>query len=150
MAKPGPAPKPVELKILEGNPGKRPLPNSHPKPQPVAPRIPYGIYPRARKFWKEHGPKLERLGILTEVDGPAFTMLAIHWALAFEAARVIRDDGLSTVDENGSVRKHPLLQVLRDNSTAFRLYAAEFGLTPSARGNLDIPEPADGDAFFGY
>jgi P27 family predicted phage terminase small subunit len=150
MGRPGPAPKPVELKILEGNPGRRPLPNNHPKPQPMAPKIPYGIHPRARKFWRAHGPKLERLGILSEVDGPALAMLATHWAIAFEAARVIREEGLSAVDVNGATRKHPLLQVLRDNSTAFRLYAAEFGLTPSARGKLDIPEPTDDDEFFGF
>lgn len=150
MARPGPAPKPVELKVLEGNPGKRALPASSPKPQPVAPVCPRGLPSRARRFWKEHAPKLEWLGILTEVDGAAFAMLATHWAIAFEAARAIREEGLTAADENGATRKHPLLQVLRDNSAAFRMYAAEFGLTPSARGRLDIPEPAGEDDFFGF
>lgn len=150
MAKPGPAPKPVELKILEGNPGKRPLPTNNPKPQPLAPKIPYGLLPLARKFWKAHAPKLERLGILTEVDGPAMAMMATHWAIAFEASKQIKADGLTAEDQNGKLRKHPLLQVVRDNSTAFRLFAAEFGLTPSSRGKLNIPEPEEDDGFFGF
>ena len=149
MSRKGPAPKPVELKILEGNPGHRPLPESRPRPQPLPPTMPRGLMPRAQKFWRAHAPKLERLGLLTEVDGAALAMLATHWAIAFEAAKELRG-GLTTVDEAGLVRKHPLLQVLRDNSTAFRLWAAEFGLTPSARGKLSIPEPTDTDDFFGF
>jgi len=47
------------------------------------------------------------------------------------------------VDERGLPRKHPLLQVLRDNSTAFRMYAAEFGLTPSSRSRLQIRPVAE-------
>jgi P27 family predicted phage terminase small subunit len=146
---PGPAPKPVELKILEGNPGRRPLPTNHPKPRPVAPKPPYKLHPVARRFWKEHAPKLEAMGILTEVDGPAFVMMATHYAMAWEAGQVLRDEGLVVEDERGLPRKHPILQVLRDSSAAFRMYAAQFGLTPSARAKLSIPEPDDDD-FFGY
>ena len=112
--------------------------------------MPRGMHPVARRFWHDHAPKLERLGILTEVDGPAFAMMATHWAIAFDAARLIRDEGIVAVDENGAPRKHPMLQVLRDNSTAFRQYAAEFGLTPSARTRLDIQEPEANDGYFGF
>jgi P27 family predicted phage terminase small subunit len=47
-----------------------------------------------------------------------------------------------TKDEHGLDRKHPALQVLRDNSGAFRAYAAEFGMTPSSRSRVraDAPE----------
>ena len=150
MVAPGRKPKPTELKILEGNPGKRALPAGEPKPQPVAPTMPRGLPPLARKFWREHAPKLEALGILTEVDGPAFAMAALHYALAREAAQAIKDEGLVGVDINGLKRKHPLLQVLRDNSGAFRQWCAEFGLTPSSRSRLSIPEPAEEDDFFGF
>lgn len=147
---PGPKPKPVELKVLEGNPGKRPLPTNYPRPRPVAPRIPRGIPPAARRFWKENAPKLERLGILTEVDGPAFTLLVLHWTVAWQAGQELKNGSLLVPGMKGGLVKNPLLQILRDNSRAFRQYAAEFGLTPSARSRLSIPEPEEDDGFFGF
>lgn len=164
---PGPPPKPTALKRLAGNPGKRALSKAEPQPERVIPAMPRGLPKRAKRFWKDHADKLERLGILTAVDGPAFTMMALHYAVALEALEIIRQGapqaadeqvagesgatdgqgGLLTVDENGVARKHPLLQVWRENSTAFRHYAAQFGLTPAARARLEISEPAEEDDY---
>lgn len=145
---PGPPPKPTALKKLAGNPGKRALNKAEPQPDRVIPAMPRGLPARARRFWKDHADKLDRLGLLTEVDGPAFTLMAIHYATAWEAMRAIQDSGgLADVDENGVVRKHPLLQVWRENSAAFLRYANHFGLTPSARAKLEISEPPDADDY---
>lgn len=150
MGVPGRKPKPNEIKELAGNPGKRPLNNS-PKPRPVAPKMPRGILPpEARKLWREVVPKLERLGVVTEVDGPALLLMCLHYAMAVRAARTLKDAGITVRDTNGVERKHPALQILRDNSSAWRQYAEQFGLTPSARSRLNIPEPEDADEFFGF
>jgi len=157
MTRPGPKPKPTELKILAGTyradraPGGRGIDAAQAAGlPPLAKTAPRGLLPLARKFWKEHAPRLSQLGILTDLDAAAFAMLATHWAIAFDAARRIREEGLAAEDKNGAVRKHPLLPVLRDNSAAFRQYAAEFGLTPSVRTRLKIPDPPDQDGFFGF
>jgi len=81
---------------------------------------------------------MERLRLLTSLDGPAFSMLLLHWFLAVDAARRITAEGLVSKDERELPRKHPLGQVLRDNSQMFGKYATEFGLSPSTRGHLDI------------
>jgi len=138
---PGPAPKPTALKQLAGNPGKRPINDDEPQPDRVAPAIPRGLMALARKFWKAHGPTLEAMGLLTEVDGAAFTMLTIHYQIAWEASQILKDEGLETVDENGATRKHPMLQVLRDNSAMLLRYSREFGLTPSARSRIAVSDP---------
>jgi P27 family predicted phage terminase small subunit len=152
------------LKRLAGNPGKRALNGSEPQPERVVPAMPRGLPKRAQRFWKDHAEKLEQLGLLTAVDGPAFTLMALHYAVALEALEIIQQGvlvldvesgapekvlraGLMAVDENGAARKHPLLQVWRENSTAFRHYAAQFGLTPAARGRLSIPEPTPEDEY---
>ena len=49
MATRGRKPKPTHLKVLAGNPGKRPLPKNEPKPKPIAPRCPQWLDPIARK-----------------------------------------------------------------------------------------------------
>jgi phage terminase small subunit len=89
MAVRGRKPKPTHLKVLSGNPGRRPLPESEPKPQPVAPPCPDWLPEEARAKWDELAPELERLGLLTAVDGPAFAMTLLHYALAVEAAKRI-------------------------------------------------------------
>jgi len=147
----GRPPKPTEMKRLAGNPGKRPLNESEPKPKPLQPHKPTHMMPAAARFWREHVPRLVELGVATEVDGPALAMMATHWALAWEANKTLKQDGLVVLDERGLERKHPLLQVLRDNSAAFRMYAGQYGLTASARVKLSVPEPEEGDEdFFGY
>jgi P27 family predicted phage terminase small subunit len=147
----GRPPKPTELKKLAGNPGKRPLNENEPKPKPVLPKKPTHLPAEAARFWREHVPRLVELGVVTEVDGPALAMMATHYALAREAAKVLKRDGILVLDERGLERKHPLLQVMRDNSAAFRAYAVQFGLTASARARLTIAEPEEADEeFFGY
>jgi P27 family predicted phage terminase small subunit len=146
----GRPPKPSALKEAEGNPGKRALNDNEWKPRPVAPRMPAGLLPEAEGFWKRVAPLLESAQLLTEADGQAFELMATHYALARRAARELRRaNTLTNEDENGVARKHPLLQIYRDNSAQFRQWAQLFGLTPTARAKLSVPEPEDDDdAFF--
>lgn len=140
MGRRGPRPKPTKLKVLSGTARPEDLRRNEPKPAPIAPKRPTWLPDEAKKKWKELAPELEKLGLLTVVDGPAFAMMLEHWALAVEAAKVIKKEGTMTVDERGLPRKHPLAQVLRDHSAAFKGYMAEFGLSPASRTRLDLPE----------
>lgn len=143
MTRAGRKPKPTVLKELAGNPGGRPLNDAEPRPEPAdGARPPYRLPSKARRFWLEQAPRLEALGLLSEIDVPAFQLMATHFGVAVEAAEVIRAEGIMTKDEHGLDRKHPALQVLRDNSGAFRAYAAEFGMTPSSRSRVraDVAE----------
>jgi P27 family predicted phage terminase small subunit len=149
----GRPPKPSAIKDLEGNPGKRKLNPNEPKPRPVPPKPPPGSLPDVRKFWKRHVTILDQLHVITEADGAAFDLMAVHYAVAKAALdAMIGDDGrlmLTSEDEEGVTRKHPLLQVLRDNSASFRMYSILFGLNPAARARLVVAEPDDeDDAFF--
>jgi len=143
MAVIGRPPKPTALKILQGNPGKRPLNKAEPKPRAVAPKCPSWLPKEAKKKWKEIAPELERLGLLTSVDGMAFTMLLMHWAVAVEAAKQLSEEGLLFEDSKGKLRKNPLHQVMRDHSESMKAYLSEFGLTPSSRVRLQVPQTAD-------
>lgn len=99
----------------------------------------------AKDFWRRVAPELIELGLLTVVDVPAFLMLCEHFAVGMEAAQVVADEGVTRQDENGVERKNPMLQILRDNSKAFRMYASEFGMTPSSRQRLDFEAPEEAD-----
>ena len=144
MAKPGPAPTPTVIKKMRGNPGGRPLNEKEPKPvQTKVKRMPRGLSNDAKKLWRTLATTLIDWGVLTDWDIPAFMLMAEHYAIAMQASRIITEEGLQTIDEHKCQRKHPLLQVMRDSSTAFRLYASEFGLTPSSRSRLSVQPPAE-------
>lgn len=145
--------KPTVLKLLSGAARPDRIKNE-PRPRSLAPPCPRWLPPAAKRAWRDLAPRLERLGVLTEVDGPAFAMMVTHYALAAEAAKVLREEGLLVSDPehkaaDGSVpkRKHPALQILRDHSAAFRAYAAAFGLTPADRGRISVPAPDEPDEY---
>lgn len=143
MSTKGRKPKPTRVKELAGNPGKRATNKREPKPRTPVKR-PWGLgQGEQRKFWDAHADELERLGILTGVDASAFRLMAEHYAFAVQAAKELREDGRLTVEGREGPKKHPLLQALRDNSLAFKSYAVEFGMTPSARSRLQLPDDAE-------
>lgn len=141
MPKGGHNRKPTNLKVLEGNPGKRPLPKNEPKPAPIAPKCPSWLPAAGKRLWKQLAPKLSALGLFTEVDGAAFAAMCLHWALLTEAAVDLKRRGavVDSAREDGAMVKNPSLQVLRDNSSAFAQYAARFGLTPQDRCRISVP-----------
>jgi len=135
---PGRKPKPTELKKLEGNPGRRPLNENEPKPDLADITLPRGKLPKeGQNLWKKLAPRLLDLGILTEVDLPAFEMMCLHYALARDAFEVVDKLGLFVKDRENAPRKNPAMQLFRDNSAAFKAYMIEFGMTPSSRSRIE-------------
>ena len=136
MTKPGPKPSPTALKKLRGNPGRRPLPKEEPRLEAKAPRKPANLKEKsanAARLYDKVARQLGDAGVTTALDEPAFHLMAIHYGLAVAAFNILADEGIVTEDERKLPRKHPVNQLLRDNSTAYLRYAAEFGMTPSSR-----------------
>ncbi len=137
----GRKPKPTELKRVQGNPGKRPLPKNEPRPtKPV--KKPRGMNRGAKKFWDEYAPEIERLGILTGVDVSAFRLLSEHYVLSIWAVRELHEGGLIVEGVNGP-KKNPVATIFKENSRMALRYMSEFGMTPSSRSRLEVPPDAD-------
>lgn len=151
--KPGPPPKPKKLRVVEGNPSGRKIPNQ-PEPDPTPPGCPQWLPAEGKRMWKKLAPELERLGLLTKVDGEAFAAACASWANAVEAGKAIKRDGvlmMATVYDRHNepvgerLTRHPGFQILRDSLHQFRSFAAEFGLTPSSRMRLNFPNEEEQD-----
>ena len=67
----GRKPKPTQIKIVSGNPGKRPLQKHEPMPPRELPRPPAIIQGAARKEWRRIGRLLYDAGLLTKIDSYA-------------------------------------------------------------------------------
>src|SRR5262249_2761807 len=90
----GPKPKPLKLKILGGNPGKRPLNLREPKPPARLPRCPSHLNKAAKKEWRRIVPILSEMKVLTQIDGTALGMYCQAHARWVEANAKIEEYGV--------------------------------------------------------
>lgn len=140
----GRKPKPLEQKVAEGNPGKRPLP----EPMLVAGRPalnelsepPEHLPPEAKEFWRDSICRLVEVGIIDRVDVPVLEQLATQYARIRQAQRVLAEDGHFTRGSVGQIREHPALKIERDATTMFLKIAEHYALTPIARTRLGLAE----------
>lgn len=138
----GRKPKPTAVKTLQGETRKERLNAREPRPKSAV-KKPRGMSRGGRRFWDDHAPELERLSILTGVDTPALRLAAEHYALAVQAAKELHETGLTVDGADGTPKKNPVAQVFKDNALAFKSFAVEFGMTPSSRTRLKMPEDAE-------
>lgn len=138
----GAKPKPTKLKILEGNPGKRPLNKNEPKPPQEMPACPQWLDKDAKKEWKRVARNLYDMGILSLVDRTAlagYCEAYSRWKRASEAL----SDGFTYeyVNHQFQIKRDtkPEVQIVRDALNQVRQFCAEFGLTPSSRARMAIP-----------
>jgi P27 family predicted phage terminase small subunit len=143
--KPGPPPKPVELKVLQGNPGHRPLKKDAIKPTAGAscPRV---LSRAARAEWARIYPELERLGLITQLD--PFMLACYCEAVAdfiWATRETRRGKYTAVVGENATEVQAPAVSIKRASMQKIREFAAEFGFSPSARARIHMPGASDGD-----
>ena len=156
MGRRGPPPMPTKLKLLRGNPGKRPINKREPKPKRETPRCPVWLTPEAKKFWKQIVPELRRLGVLTVVDGPALTNLCQTYVRWRAAEEFIAKHGecYPLRSQSGQIRymqQFPQVSIARNLLHQLRGFYQEFGLTPASRTRIEVNDRDgrldDDDAF---
>jgi P27 family predicted phage terminase small subunit len=138
-----PARKPTRLKILEGNPGKRPLNDREPMPKRGRPKCPPWLDAEAKRKWKALIPELDRIGLLTLVDGDALAAYCRAWSAFRTAAETLAREGHTVETAKGGTRAHPAANQLFQAMSAIRQFAALFGLDPSSRGKLSVSAVTD-------
>ena len=142
---PGPAPTPFPLRVLKGNPSKRPLRRGFEPERPSEPPdCPSFLVGHAADEWHRIAAGLHRFGLLTAVDVmplAAYCVSYARWREASEAlAKMAERDpvasGLLIKSADGSPRQNPLARVAADAAGDMVRYAAEFGFSPAARARL--------------
>jgi P27 family predicted phage terminase small subunit len=138
--------KPTALRLIQGNPGKRPLatPPQVPAKMPQCPRHLHGA---ARAEWKRLAPQLFEAGLLTELDVTALAALCSTWALWTEAKERLESEGLTVSVRGGAVRPSPWIAIASRAQRDMQLLQAEFGLTPASRSRVKVEPPPRRDPF---
>lgn len=138
----GRTPTPTALKLLTGNPGKRPLRFDQFAPEAKIPRCPAALNDEARKEWKRITYELNRYGMIAEVDRGMLAMLCSTWARWVEAEQMIAKmaatggQGLFVKTPNGFPVQSPWVAVSNKAIETYKSLCAEFGLSPSARTRI--------------
>lgn len=138
MAQRGRKPKPTAIKILEGNPGKRPLNQNEPKPEKKAPKCPKWLEPEAKKEWRRMSKTLEAIGVLTQVDATAFAGYCQAYARWKEAEEFLTKHGTIFKTPSGYIQQVPQVSIAQTYLKIMKDFCSEFGLTPAARSRISV------------
>ena len=154
-------PLPTALKVLKGNPGKRPLNDAEPQPDKTMPEMPKGMGLIARREWKRMAAQLYLVGLLTIVDGQALKA----FCLACEAAELAYKEftrepyfdrpKLNKFEEpimytdpiDGKLKTfmerkvNPAFHVYSSMEKQKKSFLVEFGMSPASRSRLKIDKP---------
>ena len=136
MATRGRKPKPTAIKLLEGNPGKRPLNAREPTPPKAEIKCPAWLLPEAKKEWKRLGASLEAMGVLTMADLTAFAGYCQAYARWKEAEEFITQHGSIFRTPSGYVQQVPQVSIAQQSLRLMQTFCTEFGLTPACRARI--------------
>jgi len=134
----GRKPKPTAIKVLEGNPGKRPLNANEPKPEKKSPKCPSWLEPEAKKEWRRMAKVLESLGVLTEIDAAAFAGYCQAYARWKEAEEFLSKHGTIFKTPSGYIQQVPQVSIAQTYLKVMKDFCSEFGLTPAARTRIKV------------
>jgi P27 family predicted phage terminase small subunit len=138
----GRPPKPTRVKILNGNPGKRPLKAAEPQPARGIPPCPEWLDDYACEKWGEVAERLHSLGVLSLADGETLAVLCNAWSELRHANDLLAAEGRTQESTRGGSKPHPAVGMQRSAWRTIREYSSLFGLDPSSRSRLSVP-PAD-------
>ena len=137
-------PKPTQLKIITGNPGRRPLPENEPKPSRCKTlRAPKELTPAAKTQWRKVAKQLDDAGILTEVDTEALVLYCEAYARWRAAQAQIDKYGLVVKSRNGFPTQSPYVPIVHEAFRQMRQLLTDFGMTPSSRTKVQSVRTED-------
>lgn len=134
----GRKPKPTHLKVVTGNPGRRPLNAREPSPAGDLKAPPEWLTDDQKAGWAyaiEHAPR----GLLRKLDQSVFTAWVVAESLHREATQMVRRTGLMVRAPNtGLLIQSPYLPVINKQAQIMLKAAEQLGFSPSSRGRISI------------
>ena len=131
--------KPTELKLLQGNPGKRKIEKSaivFSKKEEAAPTMELSGY--ALEYWRYLKPILEQNGVLSQADSTELTLLCQTWGGYRAAFEQLENEPLVVTSDKGSAYQNPLVGIVNTYRDAVQKMLIQFGMTPVARSSVDV------------
>ena len=144
----GRRPKPTRLKVLTGNPGKRPLNENEPRPEAAVPDCPIELGPVAQQEWNRLVGELSDLKLLTNLDRAALAAYCGAYALWAEATQAIQKYGTMVKSPSGYPIQSPYVSIANRQTEIMMRIASEFGFTPASRSRISTPLQSEPPSLF--
>lgn len=142
MGKRGPAKKPTQLRVLEGNRGHQKKNKKEPSPDPKIPTCPKQLGRSAKAEWRRVAPAMYKLGLLTQVDRAAMAAYCDAYGRWIDAQTEIKEHGTIIESQNGFPIQSPYLNVASGAWKQMLAALREFGMTPASRASIEA-DPVD-------
>jgi P27 family predicted phage terminase small subunit len=123
-------PKPIELKMIAGNPGRRPLPDPIDKEYSGF-TMPDWFDEIARDEWARIIPELERMGVLDNVDEALIIAYCSSYSIFIKAQEKALN--MEADFTPGAMNWH---SVANKNFKIMKDICSEFGMSPSSRARI--------------
>ena len=143
---PSPKPKPTALKLLAGNPGRRPLNQREPQFESGIPDKPAWFGPYASEEWDRTVGHLNGQRVFTKNDLGIIVSLCVAYEQFRETHAHITRLGRSytVTDVSGNTHHKPRPECMRFEAAQreYRTLLAEIGFSPSSRSKVKtLPDP---------
>jgi P27 family predicted phage terminase small subunit len=144
MAPRGRKPTPTHLKVVTGNPSRRPINEDEPEFELTAMRPPAELGQDACIEWGRLFDTVAGSGVLTDADRAAFTAYCHWWGEWLENRRIEQEvakkdqlfKGKFIKAPGGQLIPAPWMTAQRQALEMVRKFAGELGLTPSSRSRV--------------
>ncbi len=134
------------MRVVRGNPGRRPLPEGEPEPASDLPIAPAHLSDEAKAEWDRTGQQLLELGLITTIDRPALAAYCAAWARWVDAEQRLVEFGVVIKSPKGFLVQSPYLSIANRAMEQMMKVLVEFGMTPSSRTRVTtrrlLPGPA--------
>jgi len=143
----GRRPKHPKIKLLEGNPGKRPISNVLDEEPMEKIQKPDFFDKYASRIWDELAPQLVADGRLTPLTKAGFEILCVLKGRMIKIEEELQSQNFLKQGYRKDSVKNPLLTIYKTTVDQFFKFAQEYGLTPQSRQRLIIKPSEPDDPF---
>ena len=134
----GRKPKPTWLKLVSGNPGKRPLNVDEPQPVGDLASPPDWFSPEQRIEW-DRALRAAPLGLLRSLDESMLVVWVCAKVAHADAVQKVATFG-SVIKSGGQAQPSPYVGIMNKQATVMMRAAAEMGFSPSSRSRVSVKD----------
>ncbi|MGJ7060329.1 phage terminase small subunit P27 family, partial [Morganella morganii] len=109
---PGPPKTPSHLRLVRGNPSKRPINKKEPKPPSGVPPTPKHFTKQGKYWFKRIGEELNAMGVMSSMDAKALELLIEAYTEYRQHCDTLDEEGYTyTTQSDGGplIKAHPVL-----------------------------------------
>lgn len=133
--------KPTVIKLLTGNPGRRPLNPSEARPPAGVPEAPDFLTAEAKREWARIVPLLAQSGLITTLDRGVMANYCEAWSRWVACQKKIRREGFIRLSCEGVPCYTRHYEAANKAMDQIRHLGEQLGLSPSARSRIRTHQP---------